>query len=666
MADRKASRNLPKPLAAGLKWGDFIAMVVARTRKNISVPMGDGAHLRADLFRPRGKGPWPVIISAYPYQKDGLGASYVFESYYLVEAGYAVVLADLRGTGASDGVSQDPFDGLRGNDLYTLVEWCASRKWCDGKVGMAGSSYGGMAALRTAVERPPSLKAISSSMAPISFYDDVVFPGGSLNMLGVFGSWANLMNLMMMFPPLYIRNRKSWKADWKRRLEHCTPFVMNPAQHFADDAYWKNLEIDVERISVPTMIIEGWRGFSYCDGFKLYDRLQVPKRMIVGPWVHIRPSMSKVEPIDHIKEVVAWFDRWMKEDRDPIPNVPPLSIYVMGGNYWKYARELVPPRAERMVLHLHADRSLEKGAESISGTVDYAHDPAVGTKAGLMSLFTLGIDSPGDQAEDNLRSLCFDTAEFKETVEIVGEPVVTLTLLTDMPDAAITVRLCDVAPGGFSALITQGWLRLSRRNGLYERDLPEPGKEYQMDLQLWPADYQVKTGHRLRLALALSDFPHLFPLPYKGHMRMLFGERRKQELTLSVLPHPRRRSGPQFSLPVGPLEALRVSDARWDVAFDPDGRSLAVRAGTSIRLPLPNLSLPMRIEHRFEARLKDGYPDTATLEAVATARFGLGGRRFSAEARETVAFDRADVSMSIAEAGREVYSKVASSVLRWV
>jgi putative CocE/NonD family hydrolase len=668
MSARTKLRNLLEIVTSKIKQLDYAFLIFMKVKKNVCIPLTNGTNLRADLFTPLGKGTWPVVINAYPYQKDGLGAMFTTEAYYLLKAGYAVLMADLRGTGASDGVSQDPFDGLRGDDLYALVEWSANQKWSNGKVGMEGISYGGLTALRAAAENPPSLKAVYASMAPTAFYDSIALPGGSMSMLGVLGSWLNLMNLINLFPPLYIKNRPDWQAAWKERLDSYTPYLFHAAENITYNEYWKKIEISVENIRVPTFVLEGWRGFSYREGFQLYQRLRVAKKLLIGPWVHIWPSLTDVEPINYVNDMVRWFDYWLKGRDNGITKEPPLSIYVMGGGFWKYEHEWLPPGAKKSDYYLHSDGSLETEVDNSAKTVGYAHDPGVGTTAGLMCLFALGIDYPREQSQDNLRSLIFDTPVLLDTVEIVGEPMLTLTLSSDMADAAITAKLCDIAPDGQSALVTHGWLRLSRRDSLEYPAQPEPGEEYEIRLKLWPTDYQLRAGHRLRLCLALSDFPHIFPLPYVGDIRLPFGQAHVQKLTLYTLTDEAQAGAhPKFMAPdLSLFRGLKPSIPKWEVYRDEATKQVTVHAGTEMELSLPYLDSPMKLTHFFDATLTEGQPKTAVLDATARAEFALVKHRYVFKARQVVTSDRAEVSARIEEDGSPTYDKVLSKALNWV
>ena len=78
----------------------------------------------------------------------------------LQNRGYAILRADIRGTGASEGASTEMWNPIEIKDSYDLVEWAAGQEWCNGNVGMWGSSYGGNTSYYAAMEGAPHLKAI--------------------------------------------------------------------------------------------------------------------------------------------------------------------------------------------------------------------------------------------------------------------------------------------------------------------------------------------------------------------------------------------------------------------------------------------------------------------------------------------------------------------------
>jgi len=134
-----------------------------RHDNNVAITMRDGTALMADVHRPDAGGRFPALIAASPYprQIQDLGAPMGFieagATDFWVPRGYVHVIANLRGTGDSEG-EYGFFDAQERLDMYDLVEWAAAQPWCDGNVGMIGISYFAMTQLEAAVERPPALE----------------------------------------------------------------------------------------------------------------------------------------------------------------------------------------------------------------------------------------------------------------------------------------------------------------------------------------------------------------------------------------------------------------------------------------------------------------------------------------------------------------------------
>src|SRR5512135_1273342 len=117
--------------------------------KDVEITLRDGVRLKADVFRPAGRGKFPAIINLGPYQKDKLW----------VPRGYCSVRVDTRGSGKSPGET-DPFSQQEAVDFYDSIEWAAKQPWCNGNVGASGISYFAMTQWLVANLQPPSLKAM--------------------------------------------------------------------------------------------------------------------------------------------------------------------------------------------------------------------------------------------------------------------------------------------------------------------------------------------------------------------------------------------------------------------------------------------------------------------------------------------------------------------------
>jgi putative CocE/NonD family hydrolase len=90
-----------------------------------------------------------VVLEALPYRKDDVTASYRPEYERLCgEHGYAVARVDLRGTGSSEGMAIDEYPASEQADLCQVIGWLAGQPWSTGSVGMYGTSYSGLRAVR--------------------------------------------------------------------------------------------------------------------------------------------------------------------------------------------------------------------------------------------------------------------------------------------------------------------------------------------------------------------------------------------------------------------------------------------------------------------------------------------------------------------------------------
>lgn len=91
-----------------------------------------------------------MLLTQTPYNKNG---ALSFEDDYLVEHGYVQVIADVRGTGSSEGTWAS-FGPREQRDGYELAKWTRTQPWSDGTIGLHGTSYGAINQLLTAEQQP--------------------------------------------------------------------------------------------------------------------------------------------------------------------------------------------------------------------------------------------------------------------------------------------------------------------------------------------------------------------------------------------------------------------------------------------------------------------------------------------------------------------------------
>src|SRR4051812_4672576 len=158
-----------------------------RVEVNVPAAMRDGVVLRSDVYRPDGHGPWPTLVLRTPYAKDDPTNSATLDPLQVAQRGLMVVVQDTRGRFASAG-EWAPLQFER-HDGYDTVEWAARLPGSSGRIGMYGGSYCGNAQWMAALERPPSLAAISPLFTGSEPLDGLLARGGALE-LGITAEWT--------------------------------------------------------------------------------------------------------------------------------------------------------------------------------------------------------------------------------------------------------------------------------------------------------------------------------------------------------------------------------------------------------------------------------------------------------------------------------------------
>jgi len=220
----------------------------------------------------------------------------------------------------------------------------------------------------------------------------------------------------------------------------------------------------------------------------------------------------------------------------------------------------------------------------------------VGKCAGEWVPFGRGHDQAGDQLEDDLRSLVFDTPPIEAPIEILGAPILMLDLASNRPIANIVARLCDVHPSGESLRVSYGVLNLAHRDGHEHPKLLTPGERYRVRLKLNDAGSVFPAGHGVRLALSTAYWPMIWPSPERA--------------TLSIF-------GGALDVPVRPLQSAdaQLQPLPRPETAQPDKPSIIHRDGLRIER-IDRIGLELGSASRSHLHVDDDDP----LSAVAQLR----------------------------------------------
>ena len=624
----------------------------ARTRPNVRIPMRDGVELSVDLFYPEFDDPAPVIIKYYPYRKDDLlrGLTVDRADYYAAH-GYITALLDVRGTGASAGVSDRMLRLQEWEDGYDAVEWLAAQPWCTGSVGMTGVSYGGFSALLTAAQAPPSLKAIAPIYAGWDCYENS-HQGGMWQTSIWTGAYNSMMVALSGAPPA-ADPEGAWLEIWEEHLAGNKPWLDTWLHNQVDGPVWHegSVRYGLENIQAATFIIGGWHDIFVSDPFCMYMNLRpdVPKKLMMGPYLHIAPNIGAPgERVDHLHEIVRWFDQYLKGEDTGISEEAPINMWVRGYDrpqarregatgYWRSEAEWPLARATDETLFLHSGGRLAGDAPvgGEGGSVSYAYDPAVGVSTmGLITGFGADVGLPLDQRRDAAGSAVFLGEPLETGVEVTGFPEATLYVSSTAEVTAFSVKLIDVHPDGPWALVSRIIQNVAQRNSRTDPEPLVPGEVTELTIELEAASYVFEAGHRMGIMVSSSDFPLLWPLPQNATNTIHMDADHPSRVNLPIvsrpdsgLPPPDYRPAHPPPEPLGAAEPLR-----WDLVEDLAGTEVSVVVSMGGDATNDNGA---RIYTHLDFRAKTDRANPANSSIEADYRFDVGHGASTTEVRST-------------------------------
>jgi hypothetical protein len=526
--------------------------------KNLQVPMRDGLSLATDVYRPSEEGRFPTLLARLPYNKELLTEILPsLDVFRAVQAGYAIVVQDARGCFASDG-EFDPFF-QEADDGADAIAWAADQPWSDGNVGGFGRSYLGVTQLAAATRSPQALRAIAPARAPATYYGDLAYQGGTFQ-LGADLLWALVMALgeqqrrlmreqaamddmgatLMALGDVEALYRKLPLVDVPP-LEGVASYYFDWVRHRNYDDYWRAIStVEVhDQITVPALHIGGWYDFflggtlANYRGIKEHGGGEIARdnqRLIIGPWSHQDSTgsypgryygvMAHAEVADLTGEHLRWFDRWLKGDHSGVEDDKAVKIFVMGVDQWREEDDWPLPDTRYRNYYLHsggrANSSSGDGSLLTEEPLDepedvFRYDPhnPVPTVGGATLLGDATNVGPRDQREVEAREdvLCYTTPPQESAIEVTGPVELVLYISSSARDTDFTGKLVDVYPDGRAENLTDGILRTRYRESFTKPEHMQPGKVYELHVDLWATSNVFLPGHRIRFEVSSSNFP---------------------------------------------------------------------------------------------------------------------------------------------------------------
>lgn len=555
-------------LPAGLESGEKVPAILETTRYGTLVKPGPALRALTALGLARlGVGgvpvPHPTKVDYARYSAHLRGTGSYMDA--LLEAGYAFVGVDVRGTGASGGTRDMEWSVEEQGDVRTVIDWIVAQPWSDGRVGTLGVSYSGNTAEAAAASGHPALKGAALLY---SDYDPVghnAFPGGVFNeRLVRLWSESNLREDAGGTKSLFFSGPAPVDGpDGGRLLRaaisgHRTTDLYGAIRkvEFTDDKFHGEYDGDalapftlrdrIEASGIPLYVRVGWVDAGTVAGalerFLVYRNPQI---LVVGPWGHAgwteggpfiagagdRKALDKAQA----DEVTAFFREVFAGTRLPGQVGKTIHYYTYGSGEWKESETWPMPGAEERRLYLAEGAGLSPRKPAEAGTDEYPVDYGADTGPGSRWRTNLGggpVFYP-DRAEQDAKLLVYTGEPLAEDTEIDGVPEAVLFAASSAGDAAYFAYLEAVAPDGKVVYLTEGILKASHRavsaplpgraaigtfHSHHRADaLPaEAGRTYELRVPFLPISVVVPAGYRLRVAIAGHDASCFARIPASG------------------------------------------------------------------------------------------------------------------------------------------------------
>jgi uncharacterized protein len=554
------------------------------TAHSVYIPMRDGVRLAADVYLPKDLSAgeripallyqtryWrsmelrPPFSWLMPGPGDHIPLTRKAKAFYVLR-GYALVNVDVRGTGASFGVSRYPWEEVTVKDAAEVLDWITAQSWSDGGVAGMGVSFLGTTAELLLATCHPALKAVIPQFNHPDPFTDIAMPGGLANERFV-RAWSELNYALdhNIVPKQYGQmmkllaqgvqpvggeaGRKDLLAAVQMRAENGSPDDLKTGITFRDEAHpEKGYTLDDqavirfrEALTQSQVPVFGWA--SWLDAgtanaaLRRFLTFSNPQRVVIGAWNHggikkSSPYQVSDDADSHSaafqrREILRFLNAYLKSPENKAPLENKIYYYTLGAEKWQASSTWPPPgtRRERWYFgpgfKLLPQQSQEEGTDLYS--VDFNASTGIYNRWWELGVVQGKTVDYGNRAGQRPYVLGYESLPLERDIEISGFPIICLYVASTETDSAFHVYLEDVFPDGRIVHITEGQLRAIHRKVTPPSDSPYrlhvpyhtfkkvdaepmvPGEMTKITFGLLPISVLVRQGHRIRVAVAGHD-----------------------------------------------------------------------------------------------------------------------------------------------------------------
>jgi hypothetical protein len=507
---------------------------------DVPIVMDDGNVLYADVYRPIEDGRYPVLMSHGAYGKglhfeDGYhtawhkmitdfpevlaGSSGLYQNWEVVDPqkwvpwGYAIVRVDSRGCGRSPG-RMDPRSPRETQDYKACIEWAGVQPWSNGKVGLSGISYYAINQWQVAAENPKHLAAMCSWEAMTDHYRDYIYHGGIYCTFAQ--NWYD-MQLRTVQHGMGARGKRS-RANGQLVAgpetltdeelgAHRIDMWRELYEHNLDDRYHADRSADLSKVKVPLLSAANWggQGLHPRGNYSGFEHAASEQKWLE---VHGLEHWTQFYTDYGLDLQRRFFDHFLKGEANGWDRQPRVLLQVRhpGEKFVPRAEEAWPiPRTRWTKFHLQPGSRLAQDKSATEQTQE-------------------SFNALGD-------GLTYVTEPLAQDLEITGPIAARLKISSSTSDADLFLVLRVFSPdfkevtfaGSLDPRtpVAQGWLRASHRKLDPMKSRPfqpyhahdevqplEPGKTYDVDVEIWPTCIVIPAGYRLALSVRGRDYEH--------------------------------------------------------------------------------------------------------------------------------------------------------------
>jgi hypothetical protein len=407
-----------------------------RIYRNRRVPVQSDTRLAADLYLPGDDGRWPTIVMRTPYGKTASAEAIrpMIDRY--LEAGYALLVQDVRGKGLSEGDFTPIIHEAR--DGRATLDWLVAQPWSNGRVGTFGCSYLGESQAVLAAERHPAhvtavLSAAGGAMGSAaglyeyfgSFENGVAALASLFGWMGCFGArHGPKLDLDKLSPDAAAQLERrfllqpAWpQIDMQRAWRHL-PLIDAITSHlgeafsetYADylshplaDSWWdaQGYLTSDARFSIPALHVGAWYDYGVDATFALAALMSSnglgpnssEQPVLIFPTCHCawgsaasrivgERDLGDFASIGLADIQLAWFDRWLGDV--PGNPLPAVQCYFVGESAWRSFASWPPPNVARRAWFVSSrlgansrlgDGVLSRQPPDTSGFDRFTYDP---------------------------------------------------------------------------------------------------------------------------------------------------------------------------------------------------------------------------------------------------------------------------------------------------